>query len=158
MSARFGELLGGLVPLTSQDVSEILEEQNMSHRRFGQIALSWGLCEPQHVWQAWCEQLAQSPEQVDLDASGIDSQALACMPADVARRFGAIPVRGLGDWLIVAVGADALEQASQHLPRLLKKRVQFVIASDSQVAQRIEEAYGRSHRGVDRPEPLKRTA
>src|SRR2546423_848682 len=54
---RFGEILGRLVNLSGHDVNEILEEQNATHQRFGEIALSWGLCAPEDVWQAWCDQL-----------------------------------------------------------------------------------------------------
>ncbi len=50
---RFGELLSRFVNLSAHDVSEILEDQSSSRRRFGEIALAFGLCQPQHVWKAW---------------------------------------------------------------------------------------------------------
>ena len=81
---RFGELLGKLVKLSQHDVEEILEDQTATHRRFGDIALSWGLCQPEHVWQAWSDQLLTQVQRVDLETLGVDSQAAANFP-DIAR-------------------------------------------------------------------------
>ena len=140
-TARFGELLGRFVKLSDQDVSEILEEQAMSHRRFGQIAMSWGLCRPEHVWRAWCDQLADGPERVDLGAVGIDTQALSQISAELAREFGVVPVRSLGEQVILAVSPETLERAAEKLPGLTGKRLQFVLADAEQIAQAITVRY-----------------
>ena len=145
MSAKFGELLGRLVPLTGQDVAEILEEQKMSHRRFGQIALSWGLCQPEHVWQAWCEQLSNYPERIDLDRIGIDTQAIGLIPAEVARQFGVIPIRALSRRMVVAASEQTLDDAVENLPRLLSQQVQFVVADADQIRRAIATHYSVSH-------------
>src|ERR1700733_12952706 len=92
---RFGELLSRLVHLSGHDVDEILAEQNASHRRFGEIALSLGMCTPENIWQAWCEQLLTQVQKVDLEVLGIDAQAAAIIGRDVALRLGAIPIRSL---------------------------------------------------------------
>jgi type IV pilus assembly protein PilB len=139
--ARFGELLGRLVPLSNQDVSEILEEQTMSHRRFGQIAMSWGLCQPEHVWEAWCNQLAHCPERVDLRTVGIDTQALTHLSHELAREFGVVPVRSLGERVIVAASEQTLMRAAQDLPRLLGKHVQFVLADAREIEKAISSRY-----------------
>ena len=141
-ATRFGDFLGKVVPLTGQDVAEILEEQTMSHLRFGQIAMSWGLCQAEHVWQAWCDQLAQCPERVDLQVVGIDTQALCHLSANLAREFGVIPVRSLGDRAIFAASKDTFELAVEKLPRLLNKRIQFILADASQIHQAIQNCYG----------------
>ena len=52
--ARIGELLRKMVPLSRHDIEEILQEQTSTRRRFGDIALAWGLVKPEHVWeQIW---------------------------------------------------------------------------------------------------------
>src|SRR5439155_13147358 len=84
--ARFGELLSRMVPLSGHDVEEILQEQNANRRRFGEIALAWGLCRPEHVWDAWAQQNADGNELVDLEQIGIDAQAAAMLSPDDARR------------------------------------------------------------------------
>jgi hypothetical protein len=109
-----GELLGRLVNLSRHDVDEILEEQSSTHHRFGEIALSWGLCAPEHVWQAWCDQLLQQVQKVDLEKLGVDSQAAAMISSDLARRLNVIPIRCLGRQLIVAV-AGGTDQNTDHI-------------------------------------------
>ena len=105
--ALFGELLGRFVPLSRHDVDEILAEQEATGHWFGSIALSRGLCQPEHVWSAWCEQLTGGVRRVDLDHVGVDARAAALLRPDVARRLGVLPVRVQGTHLVVAVAADA---------------------------------------------------
>ena len=141
-SARFGELLGRLVPLSGHDVAEILEEQELNHRRFGQIALDWGLCRPQHVWRVWWAQLANKPDHVDLDSIGIDTQALTHLSGALAREFGVIPVRALGNQIVLAGSQKSLSHAREKLPPLLPGRqIQFVLADERQINAAIARIY-----------------
>src|SRR5258708_6393107 len=100
---RMGELLSTLVPMSPQDVEEILEEQNLSRRRFGEIAVEWGLCEGAHVWKAWAGQKDRPPMRVDLDKLGIDAQATADLPREMAMNCGAIPIRSFENLVVIAV-------------------------------------------------------
>jgi type IV pilus assembly protein PilB len=140
-AARFGEILGRLVPISEQDISEILEEQAESHHRFGWIAMSWGLCQPEHVWQAWSEQLGQCRELVDLASVGIDTQSLVHVPFEVAQRFGVVPVRMTGNDLILAASLETIDQAVMQLPKLLGKRLKFVVADHNEVRSAIANSY-----------------
>src|SRR5678816_132863 len=99
---RIGELLSRMVPLSCHDVEGILQEQAANRRRFGEIALAWGLCRPEHVWDAWCQQSADGAEIVDLEQIGIDAQAAAMLPAETARQMSVIPVRVLSDAALLA--------------------------------------------------------
>src|SRR3954452_25407461 len=87
----FGELLGRRVPLSRHDVFEILEEQGGSRRRFGQIALGWGLWEPRHVWETWAEHLADRSPRVDLGRMGIDVQATLHLRGALSAEPGIVP-------------------------------------------------------------------
>lgn len=135
---RIGELLGRLVSLSRHDVEEILQEQSSSRRRFGDIALAWGLCEPEHIWQAWCEQLSSSTQKVDLEKLGIDSQAAGLISRDAASRLLAIPIRHLGDTVVIAVAdpADA-SRAAAELPLTLPMKLCFVQADAPQIQRAI---------------------
>src|SRR4051812_3580600 len=88
---RIGQLLSALVPMSDQDVEEILEEQNLSRRPFGEIAVEWGLCQPGHVWKAWSRQDDNPLMRVDLEKIGVDAQAIGELPRELAVRCGAIP-------------------------------------------------------------------
>jgi hypothetical protein len=130
-----------MVPLSGHDVEEILQEQSSNRRRFGEIALSWGLCKPEHVWDAWLRQSADGTEEVDLEKVGIDAQAAAMLPAEVARQLGVIPVRVASDAVLVATADTAPEHASEALSRHLHRRIKFVRADREQLLQMIETYY-----------------
>jgi hypothetical protein len=138
---RFGELLGKLVKLSQHDVEEILEDQTATHRRFGDIALSWGLCEPEHVWQAWSDQLLTQVQRVDLETLGVDSQAAAMIHRDVAQKLCAIPIRCLGQHLIVAVGDNNTSRVAAELELITSKQLRFVHADRDQIEQAIAAYY-----------------
>ena len=143
--ARFGELLGRLVPLTGHDVDEILEEQAATRHRFGEIALSWGLCEPQHLWQAWCDQLSSRAERIDLDVMGVDAQAAGLIDRTVAHRLGVLPIRVMGDHLIVAMAGEpdpaAAERAAAELSLITGKQIRFVTVADTHQFRRVLAGY-----------------
>ena len=103
MSAKFGQMLRRFVPMSEHDIHEILDEQAVCHRKFGEIALSWNLCRPDHVWRAWCAQLAYQPQQVDLCEVGVDDGRLL-PPSPIlitAREYSVLPLRVLDDELVV---------------------------------------------------------
>ena len=137
----FGQYLGRVVSLSGHDVAEILEDQSTSGRRFGEIALAWRLCEPQHVWEAWANQLEHRTPSVDLDAVGVDAQATAELPARLARRFSAVAVRRAGSDVVVATDADSLPRAEARLPGLLRGNVHFVLAPAAQIAAALATYY-----------------
>jgi len=138
---KFGQLLGRLVNLSQHDVEEILEEQGATRQRFGEIALSWGLCEPEHVWQAWCDQLLTQIQKVDLDVLGVDSQAASMIHRDVALKLGAIPIRCLGRQLVVAVSDSNTARAAAELELMTAKDLRFVLADARQIDRAISTYY-----------------
>lgn len=147
MSAkRIGEFLSRLVPLSLHDVEEILSEQRTTNSRFGEVALALGLCRPEHVWRAWIEQLAQSPQHIDLNVFGIDIQAATHIPADVARELRVIPVRAFGDEIVVAVEPAAVQGAASALAAIVNKRTTFASADAAQIARAIDICYPRHQR------------
>ncbi|MGB7158956.1 MAG: hypothetical protein WBD40_12865 [Tepidisphaeraceae bacterium] len=138
---RMGELLSRMVELSGHDVEEILHEQGTSRRRFGEIALSWGLCQPEHIWSAWCLQVREGLESIDLDRDGIDAQAVALLSADAARVFRAIVIRR-GENEIVVASADPLgERSREELRKLLGTKVKFVLAPKRQIDAALEAYY-----------------
>lgn len=138
---QFGACLGKIVPLSSHDIAEIVEEQAASGRRFGEAALALRLCRPHHVWQAWWEQLGESVETVDLNVIGVDTQALAHVPASAVRDFGVIPLRVVRDELVLAASSDSIARATERLPAQLRKKIRFVQAASEQIASAIERYY-----------------
>ena len=138
--ARFGELLSRMVPLSGHDVEEILQEQSATRRRFGEIALAWGLCKPEHVWNAWCQQSEGGTETVDLEKIGVDSQAAAMLPASVAREHHVIPLRVAEGAVLLATANGAMEH-SDELAALLHRRVTFVHTDMKQLERMLDRYY-----------------
>ena len=139
--ARFGELLSRMVPLSGHDVEEILSEQTANRRKFGDIALSWGLCKPEHVWDAWVQQSTHDGEVVDLEKVGVDAQAAALLHGEVARRLGVLPLRAASDAVLVAAADPAPDHAAEALAELLHRRVKFVKADGEQLARMMDLYY-----------------
>jgi type IV pilus assembly protein PilB len=138
---KMGDLLRRLVPLSWHDVDEILHEQRIGSRRFGETAIAMGLCRPEHVWQAWCGQRADQVEPVDLDQVGIDSQAVILITREMAMKFGVIPLRVSDEQLIIAAAESTYRQAISALPAAIRQKIKFVIAPDSQVWAAIASYY-----------------
>lgn len=138
---RMGERLSGLVPLSGHDIEEILTEQHATGRRFGDIALRMGLCGPEHVLQAWCSQLAEKPQRIDLDRFSIDTQAITHLTPEFAARYHVIPLRVLGDELILAIDEAAYPEGAREVVSILQRKVQFVLCSHKQISQALRVYY-----------------
>jgi type IV pilus assembly protein PilB len=141
---RIGERLSRMVPLSGHDIEEILSEQGVTGRRFGDIALQLGLCSPEHIWRAWSGQLAESAQRVNLDDFAIDAQAVTNLPPDVAVRYHVMPVRVLCDELVLAVDEAAYPQIADDLRRVLHHKLQFVLSSHRQISRAIRTYYPHS--------------
>ncbi|HYE18990.1 MAG TPA: hypothetical protein VEA69_11130 [Tepidisphaeraceae bacterium] len=141
-NARMGELLQGLGKLSEHDIHEVLAEQRAWPRRFGEIAVTLGFCEPEHVWSAWCRQLdTQSPSAtLDLDEIGIDAQAVDHLPAHLAHSLKAVPLRFHENRLIVAV-ADPARVSAADLTAHLGVDIRCVRAREHQVDRMLEKYY-----------------
>jgi type IV pilus assembly protein PilB len=125
----FGQLLGRRVHLSQHDIEEILHEQSMTSRPFGDAALNLGFCAPEDVLRAWLGQLADEPQQVDLERIGVDSQALYALPPELARRHRALPVRTVDDLLLLAVAEVPTDAARREFEAVTGLRLRFVLVS-----------------------------
>ena len=139
---RIGELLGRMGKLSEHDIDEILHEQcGRGGRRFGEIALTWGLVEPEHIWSAWCQQLEDGLMKVDLNEVGIDTQAVDRVPVELAERFCAMPLRVHEDQLIIALSDPIHAAVFEGLRDSLKIQPRFVLADREQIREAIQRYY-----------------
>ena len=138
---RIGEILRRSVPLSRQDVDEILEDQKTTRRRFGEIALSWGLCQPEHLWSAWCDQLTDNLQRVNLQELGIDAQAAALISQEDARKLRVVPVRMSETEVIIVADAPLTDPSHDALKVILGRQVKLVLTSAQQLDQALEDYY-----------------
>lgn len=136
-----GQLLTRMGKLTLIDIDEILVEQAVSRKRFGDIAMSWGLCDPEHIGEAWCNQLTEEGGQIDLDGIGIDACAASYLTAELARRLRAIPIRILGDLVVVATSRAMSNDEADQLSQDLGRPVRCVTVDEPQIDRALEVYY-----------------
>lgn len=135
-----GQVLTQMGKLTPIDIDEILVEQAFSRRRFGEIALSWGLCETGDLCEAWCNQAGQA-DCVDLSKVDLDANAFSRLSAETMRQYAVVPLRLIGDVLVVACARpiDAAE-----LPELVRSAgldIRFVQADPAQIQAILDHVY-----------------
>jgi hypothetical protein len=138
---KIGEILGRMVPITDQDVEEILCEQAVTGQKFGEIAISWGLCNSEHVLRAWADQTAGRHERVDLNYIGVDGQAIGALPRELAIYFRAIPIRILSDLLVVAVADENGISTLREFLKKVRAEVRFVLADAGELDEMISTYY-----------------
>ncbi|MCY2951221.1 MAG: hypothetical protein NTU53_04495 [Planctomycetota bacterium] len=136
-----GQLLSRMGKLSLIDIDEILVEQAVTHKQFGEIALSWGLCDPEHIGEAWCNQLADGIQHVDLEKVGVDAQATQYLTSNLARQLGAIPIRILGDLVVVATGHTLNSVEVAELSRTVGKQIRLVTVDPAQLQSALQTYY-----------------
>jgi hypothetical protein len=95
----------------------------------------------QDIWKAWCEQIKDSIEHVNLYELGIDAQAVGQLSRELAVRCTAIPVRQTETHLVIATSEEDFDEAAVQLPESMNRRLKFVIAPREQVISAIEAYY-----------------
>lgn len=138
-----GQILKDMGKLSSLDIDEILAEQAASKRKFGEIAMSWGLCEPEHILEAWCVQMGEDKSQVDLLRTPVDIHALMCLPAQLARRLNVLPMRLIANALVVAAAHALDPQDVQEMTLRAGRDIRLVKADGKQVEMALERYYPR---------------
>src|SRR4051812_40307811 len=141
MDQRIGELLSRIIPLSDHDVEEILHEQEATNQKFGDIALSLGLCKPEHVLRAWLRQLETRTDRVNISNMGVDAQALVHLNGDLARKYTALPVRAIEDDVLVAVAHVPDVASLAEIEAFAGRRVKLVLADEAELSRLIERYY-----------------
>jgi hypothetical protein len=81
------------------------------------------------------------PREIDLDRIGVDTQAVAHISANTAHNLRVVPLRVLGEVLIVAISSDSIGLAATQLPLRVEKELRYVIAKPSAISRALERHY-----------------
>ncbi len=141
MHHKIGQLLSQIVPLSDHDVEDILQEQKSTRQRFGDAAMALGMVQPEHIWKAWIRQLEEGDAEIDLDQTGVDTQALHHVPATVVRHLRLIPVRVSDHEIVLASDRRLDDITRQQVQKQIAERAIFVLASPTQVERAIARHY-----------------
>jgi len=132
--SRIGELLSQQINLSNHDVQEILAEQVSTHQKFGQIALQWGLCQPEDLWRAWFDQLGHRSPKVSLAKIGVDSRVITVMSKQMAEHYRVMPMRMFENQLLLAIDRTPDKGLAEELGKHLGRVVKFVVAESHEIA------------------------
>jgi hypothetical protein len=130
--------------LSSIDIDEILEQQAVSRQRFGEIAVSWGLCEPVDLCEAWCVQFSEGVEVVDLAQGDVDAKLILSLPARLARQLHIVPLVSIADQMVVAASQPVDGDQWMAILEATGMDVRFVLAEPDAIAAALDVYYPRA--------------
>ena len=135
---------------TESNLAPLVEEARITDQPLATLLISRQLAIPGVVVGALAH-LAQMPA-IDLSAMSPSPEASAVMPDDVAREFGAMPLRLDGNVLAVAFGEPPSAEDVESLAARVGHRVNAVLADPVVIAQTL---YGSVERApAMRPSPI----
>ncbi len=117
--------------ITPERLDAALEERRTSGMRLGEILLSRGWIFEGELAHALAEQF--DLPYIDLGARSFDPTVARLLPLEVARRLFAVPVRFVGNDGIQVAIADPTDMDAELLERVLRHRVELVVAERSQI-------------------------
>src|SRR3954467_3498583 len=142
--APIGQVLSRMGKLSSIDIDEILEQQATSHQRFGEIAVSWGLCEPVDLCEAWCVQFSEGVEGSDLTPGYVDAKLILSLPARLARQLQIVPLVSIADQMVVAASQPVDGDQWLTILEATGKDVRFVLAEPEAIDAALDVYYPRA--------------
>ncbi len=136
--------LGALVVLlglaTPADVEEALVEARTNGGRLGEILVAWDLVDERQLARLLADQ--EELPFLDLGKYDVDPEAAAVLPAALARKHMAIPFHLEDGLALVAVADPTDTEALDSLRAASSRRLRFVVATRSEVAAALAEAFG----------------
>ncbi len=135
--------------LTVEDLQGALAEQERTGRPIGQVLVGRGLITTRALGEALAEQ--HGLDFIDLDSADVDPEAALRLPESVARRYHALPVKFLGDTIVVAVADPTNLLAHDDLRFAIGTDTQIAVADSTQLETAINRAY---HAPLEPVEPL----
>ena len=101
---QLGALLLRKKLLSAEQLEEALAEKDETGDRLGQIVIRHGWVSGRALAHALAEQ--HELEYIDLAQTEIEALALSLLPERFARRYAALPIRFLGDDVVLVAVAD----------------------------------------------------
>jgi hypothetical protein len=136
-----GQILNQMGKLSTIDIDEILEQQAVSHEKFGEIAVSFGLCEPVHLCEAWCMQFADGFDWDQLSSCGLDAKLILSMPAHLARELHVVPLISIADQMVVAAAHPVDGDEWMQILEATGKDVRFILAEPTAIDHALDVYY-----------------
>ena len=135
-----GDILSASQIITESDILSALEEQKRTGCRFGEALLNLGVVSQEDIDWALSNQL--DIPYIRLKSGMIDEDAIALIPADMARLFACIPLFLAGDELNIAIADPLNRPAIEAIEVMTGLRVSISVALLREIRELIDEYYG----------------
>jgi hypothetical protein len=133
---RIGEILERQGVLSRDQVSEILAEQRLSHRPFGDLAERLFGVDGRVIEDAWVRQYAEFAGVTDLRGVKVEAAALRLLNRRQAWQFKMLPLRKDEDGdLHIATDEEHLVRGVNFASRAIDDSVMFVLAESVQLRE-----------------------
>ena len=127
--------------LNSDDLEWALATARADGRRLGEVLVAEGLVDERALAQLVARQ--EELDFIDLGKYELDPEATRLLPAELARDCEAVPF-GFNENAVKVAVSDPVDGAALEEVRLaLRRPVHFLVATRSEVAAALAEAYGR---------------
>ncbi len=136
-----GEILKEQGKITPEQLADALGRQKESKEILGRILYHLNAVDERDLQEAWGVQLGM--EFVDLRQMLLSSELIARLPAEMARRYSAIPVREEADGTVIVAMANPLDvRAAGEISAHLKAPMRSAIAGASDLDDALDKYYG----------------
>ena len=122
------------------DVRDALVEAQDTDRRLGEVLLERGWIRERDLARLLAEQ--EGLDFVDLGLLDLDERAVDCLSESVARASAAVAYGFAGKVLLVAIADPTDEPAMEAVREAVERRVRFVVATASEIAAALRDAFG----------------
>jgi type IV pilus assembly protein PilB len=137
---RLGSLLMNRGLLTLDQLQEAFQEQHLTGRRLGEVAVGHGWITSADLAQTLADQFGL--EYVDLSEVEPDHDAAGLLEKELAFRYQALPVRFLRDDLLLVTVADPTEAGqSEELRRVLGHDVKLAVSEPADLDSAIRKLH-----------------
>ena len=139
---RLGQILVQQNWLTEAQLQAALDEQKQIGRRLGRILTDKGIITQDQLAQALARQL--NLPYVDLKRINLKRELVIKLPESAARRFRALVLEDSGATMKVGMADPTDLTASDEIARILKRSIDVVVLSGTDVLSAIDRIYRRT--------------
>ena len=154
MLAKLGALLLEEVMVTPQQLQEALAHQRMNGEKLSKALVTLGYLKDEEITSLLSRRYGVPA--IDLSDFEVDAAVLRIVPAEIARKYGVLPLSVMRATLTVAMADPANVGALDDLEFMTGYHIEPVVASETGVDKAIERYYGQgSLRLPETPNPTK---
>lgn len=141
MRQPIGKLLVNQGIISAEQLDQVLQRQQLTHRPFGEIAEELLGVKAKDVERAWSEQYAQTTRWVDPSLEPVDPAVREMITRRQAWQFRLMPIGYDGAELMVCTTQDGLIRAMNFAARHVPVTCYFVLAKLEHLAEALMRHY-----------------